>query len=420
MFQSFFPQPKPFFTSAIIWTIVTIAFWYTVGANLGVSFGAGPMAEGTEPTGAAYFVTPDKLYFYFYFLLCGGLFGGAWRIYDREHRWFNWSVWGSIFIIFSTYFGVLVSLAVNNWRRPFFDLLQAALEHKPGVTAADFYTLLIKFSEIGAIAVFVFVITRFFISHYVFRWRTAMNEFYMSQWSRLRHIEGASQRVQEDTMRFADISEGLGVNLIDAVMTLVAFLPLLLSLSKHVPDLPFLGAVPYSLFWLALTWSIFGTVLLAVVGVKLPGIAFRNQRVEAAYRKELVYGEDDESRATPPTVSDLFSNVRRNYFRMYFHYLYFNMVRSIYNQADSVFVYFFLVPTFVAGTITMGILQQILTAFGQVSSSFQYLVNSWTTIIELLSIHKRLRAFESILYEEPLPEIDQQFIKVGGKEELAL
>lgn len=164
----------------------------------------------------------------------------------------------------------------------------------------------------------------------------------------------------------------------------------------------------------------FGTVLLAVVGVKLPGIAFRNQRVEAAYRKELVYGEDDESRATPPTVAELFDNVRRNYFRMYFHYLYFNMVRSIYNQADSVFVYFFLVPTFVAGTITMGILQQILTAFGQVSSSFQYLVNSWTTIIELLSIHKRLRAFESILYEQPLPEIDQQFIKAGGQEELAL
>ena len=38
----------------------------------------------------------------------------------------------------------------------------------------------------------------------------------------------------------------------------------------------------------------FGTVLLMVVGIKLPGLQFNNQKVEAAYRKELVYGEDHE------------------------------------------------------------------------------------------------------------------------------
>ena len=52
----------------------------------------------------------------------------------------------------------------------------------------------------------------------------------------------------------------------------------------------------------AIGWSIFGTALLAVAGIKLPGLEFRNQRVEAAYRKELVYGEDDAERAEPPTV----------------------------------------------------------------------------------------------------------------------
>ena len=87
--------------------------------------------------------------------------------------------------------------------------------------------------------------------------------------------------------------------------------------------------------------------------------------------------------------------VRRNYFRLYFHYFYFNIVRYGYLQADNIFVYVILVPTIAAGRITFGILQQILTAFGQVSSSFQYLVNSWTTIVELQSIRKRLAAFEA-------------------------
>ena len=50
------------------------------------------------------------------------------------------------------------------------------------------------------------------------------DDFYIANWPQLRTIEGASQRVQEDTMRFATTMEGLGVNLISAVLTLLAFL----------------------------------------------------------------------------------------------------------------------------------------------------------------------------------------------------
>lgn len=235
-----------------------------------------------------------------------------------------------------------------------------------------------------------------------------MNNYYMSHWPRVRKVEGAAQRVQEDTMRFSTIMEGLGVNIVDSVMTLFAFLPVLFTLSQYVTELPLIGAIPAPLLNAAILWSLFGTVLLAVVGVKLPGLEFRNQRVEAAYRKELVYGEDDAARALPPTVGELFTEVRKNYFRLYFHYMYFNVARGMYLQADNIFAYLILIPTIAAGKITFGILQQILTAFGQVSNSFQYLVNSWTTIVELLSIYKRLKAFESAIDNLPLDEIEQE------------
>jgi peptide/bleomycin uptake transporter len=235
-----------------------------------------------------------------------------------------------------------------------------------------------------------------------------MNDYYMDQWQRVRRIEGASQRVQEDTMRFATIMEGLGVNIVDSVMTLFAFLPVLFALSAHVDQLPLVGAIPAPLLNAAIFWSLFGTVLLAVVGIKLPGLEFRNQRVEAAYRKELVYGEDNAARAQPPTVRELFADVRHNYFRLYFHYMYFNVFRGMYLQADNIFSYLILIPTIAAGKITFGILQQILTAFGQVSNSFQYLVNSWTTIVELISIYKRLAAFEAAIYNLPLDEIESE------------
>jgi peptide/bleomycin uptake transporter len=207
-------------------------------------------------------------------------------------------------------------------------------------------------------------------------------------------------------MRFATTVESLGVNLIQAVMTLIAFIPVLYALSASVTELPILGQIPHPLVFAAIAWSAFGTAFLAIIGIRLPGLEFRNQRVEAAYRKELVYGEDDPGRAQPPTVQTLFANVRKNYFTLYFNYMYFNIGRFFYLQTDNIFPYIILAPTIVAGNITLGVMNQILNSFEQVRTSFQYLVNSWTTIIELLSIYKRLRGFEATLRGEPLEPVE--------------
>lgn len=410
MFHSFFPQPKLFFSSFVAWCAVVIGLWYAYASKWGGLIGLTPSPADADPVAdVSYFWTPEFLWFYVYYLLAVIPFAIFW--YRRsDNPWLNWSVLGSAFILFSTYYTVQVTVAINNWRRPFFDLVQKALEEPGSVEAVQLYMLLLDFALIAFVWVAVFVVTRFLISHYIFRWRTAMNNYYMSQWTKLRHIEGASQRIQEDTMRFAQTMEGLGVNMVESVMTLIAFLPILYALSSHVTELPMVGAIPAPLMQASIFWSLFGTVLLAVVGIKLPGLEFKNQRVEAAYRKELVYGEDDANRAAPPTVRELFDHVRQNYFRLWFHYIYFNLTRSFYLQADNIFAYFILVPTIAAGKISWGILQQILTAFSQVSNSFQYLVNSWHVIVELLSIYKRLQAFEATLHGGELPEIDQEYL----------
>lgn len=419
MFHSFFPKPKIFFTSAILWSILSIAVWYMAGEQLGASFGMPPVDPNAPPAiGITTFWAPDFLWFYLYFAVVTGIFAAFWFVVS-PHRWQYWSVLGSAAILFVTYFQVQVSVAINNWYGPFWDLVQNAVSKTRPVTAEEFYGQIGIFLAIALMAVAVAVVTRFFISHYVFRWRTAMNDYYMAHWPKLRSIEGASQRIQEDTMRFARTTEDLGVSLIDSVMTLIAFTPVLIRLSANVTELPILGAIPHPLLVAAIVWSIFGTVFLALVGIKLPGLEFRNQRVEAAYRKELVYGEDHADRAQPPTVRELFEDVRMNYFRLYFHYLYFNVARIFYLQINNIFSIVILAPSIIAGKISLGALNQISGAFGQVTSSFQYLVSSWPTIIELLSIYKRLRAFEAAIDNEPLPSIDQAYLEVGGREELA-
>ncbi|WP_127902597.1 peptide antibiotic transporter SbmA [Solirhodobacter olei] len=410
MFQSFFPRPKLFFASALLWSVLAVAFWYLFAKDFGARIGLPPGPGEAHPViGLRYFVTPDFIWFYIYYTIATAIFAAAWMIL-APHPYQRWSIAGSALIIFVDYYSVQVSVAINNWRGPFYDAIQKALSGSnsgpKAVNATDLYTLLLTFAAIAMMAVFVFVLTRFFISHYVFRWRTAMNDYYMSRWPEVRLIEGASQRVQEDTMRFANIVEGLGLSMIDSVMTLFAFLPILAALSANVTALPLIGEVPEPLVVAAVFWSLFGTVLLAAVGIRLPALEFMNQRMEAAYRKELVYGEDDASRAEPMTAQELFAQVRRSYFRLYAHFVYFNMFRSLYSQADNVFGTVILVPTIAAGKITFGIFQQILGAFGNVSGSFQYLVYSWSTIVELQSIYKRLKAFEAAFEGKALDSIE--------------
>jgi peptide/bleomycin uptake transporter len=400
MFVSFFPRPKLFFWSAVVWTAISMAVWYGYVSGLTQSSTPGIV-------GVALFWSAPSLWFDLYFLIAVAIFAGFWMTL-APHSWANWSILGSALILFTSYFQVQVSVAINSWYGPFYDLVQAALSKSRPVTLAEFYGEILTFARIALVAVVVGVLTRFFISHYIFRWRTAMNDFYISHWQRLRKIEGASQRVQEDTMRFATTMEDLGGDLISSVLTLLAFLPVLMKLSADVTELPLIGVIPYPLVWAAVIWSVAGTGLLALIGIRLPGLEFKNQRVEAAYRKELVLGEDDPARADPPTLRMLFANVRKSYFRLYWNYMYFNVGRIVYLQVDNIFPYVLLAPTIVAGKITLGAMNQILNSFQQVRSSFQYLVTSWSTIVVLISIYKRLRTFEAQIDGEPLPSIETQ------------
>ena len=412
MFSSFFPNPKIFFPAAILWTAVSMALWYLLARDLGPELSLGdlvglPYPPGNADGAAVAVETARNIWLYQYMIAMGALFVGlvGWLL---PHRWFRWSVAVSALIIFLIWFQVQLDVMINNWFGTFYNMVQQALAKPDAVTQVQFFAQLATFGGIAMVYIATAVLNAFITSHYVFRWRTAMNDYYVANWHRLRHIEGASQRIQEDTQKFATTLEQLGASLIDALMTLIAFLPILWGLSVHVKKLPLIGEVPQALVFVAIIWAAIGTVGLALAGIRLPGLEFRNQRVEAAYRKELVLGEDDGERAQPPTLHRLFHDVRQNYFRLYWNFLYFNIVRYGYLQASVLVPYIALAPSIVAGGLTLGAMQQIIRAFGRVEGSFQYLVKSWTTIVSLISIYKRLRAFEATLSHQPLDVIEAE------------
>jgi peptide/bleomycin uptake transporter len=330
-----------------------------------------------------------------------------------EKKWRLWS-WGGLFLLIaSLWFQVQMTVAINTWYGKFYDLLQNAGDYvdKPNEGIELFFSQLISldyilngfegdlsFVVIAFPYIFLAIFTGWFTRIYGLRWREAMTFNYIPKWQAVENeIEGASQRIQEDCNRFARIIESLGLQVIRALMTLIAFIPILWTLSDKV-DIPILKDIEGSLVWFTLIISLGGIVISWFVGIKLPGLEYKNQRVEAAFRKDLVLGEDDKKNyAQTETLLELFIGIRFNYHRLYLHYGYFDGWMTSYDQFMIIAPYLIMGPGLFTGLITLGVMVQVSNAFSRVHGGFALFLHNWTTITELRSIWKRLSEFESNL-----------------------
>ena len=313
----------------------------------------------------------------------------------KNPKWFWWSYSGTALILFSIWYQVQIDVMINEWFGDFYDMIQEALSAPNAITIGEYWASLFSFITLAMIYVGVYVLIKFFSEHYMFRWRTSMTDWYHSVYDKACKIEGASQRVQEDTQKFAKLMERLGTSLIESILVLIEFLPILFGLSIGIPIF-FFGEWEYGLVVGALIWSIGGTLFLIGLGIifRLVGIEYDIQKREAAYRKMLVIAEDNQT-IRPKTLEELFHDVRQIHYLSFIRYLYFDIARIGYLQLNVLSAYIFLAPAIVAGVVTLGVMQQIVRAFGRVESSMQYLLRSWPDIIELASIYKRLKEFES-------------------------
>ncbi|XPE43648.1 SbmA/BacA-like family transporter [Shigella flexneri] len=82
-----------------------------------------------------------------------------------------------------------------------------------------------------------------FCQSHVFRWRTATNEYYMANWQQLRQTRKGRTACAEHHA-FCFNAGDIGISFINAIMTLIAFLPVLVTLSTACAELPIIGHIP--------------------------------------------------------------------------------------------------------------------------------------------------------------------------------
>jgi peptide/bleomycin uptake transporter len=314
------------------------------------------------------------------------------RAFYRSRRWFFWAYGGALVLLVALFIQVELTVKINQWYGGFYNILQKATEHR----VEEFWQEMVKFARIAFPYVLIATLTGYFTRIYAFKWREAMTFAYVSKWQLVEEeVEGASQRIQEDIYRFARIVESLGLQVVRAIMTLIAFLPILWGLSSGV-DIDLIRDMPGSLVWVALVVSLGGLLISWFVGIKLPGLEYNNQKVEAAFRKELVYAEDDKIHyGKTETLVELFTGLRFNYNRLFLHYGYFDIWVNFFEQLMVIVPYLIMGPGLFTGVITLGVLVQVSNAFSKVRESFSIFIANWTTITELRSIHKRLHEFEN-------------------------
>ena len=309
-------------------------------------------------------------------------------------KWLVWAYGGGSILIGSVFAQVYMSVLLNKWYRSFYDILQDAVNRE----LFEFYHSIYGFFQIALPYVLLATVTNYFTRLYAFAWRESMTEFYLPRWGD-DYIEGASQRIQQDTERFARIVDTIGLQIVRAVMTLVAFIPILYHLSKYVIVEP-LSNYEGSLMWVAVILSMGGLAISWYVGKYLKGLEYNNQVVEAKFRKELVFGEDkdkDYFRKDVPTLFELFTGVKFNYRRLFLHYGYFDLWVNLFDQCSMIVPYLVIAPGLFNGLITLGIMTQVSNAFQKVHGGFTLFIHQWPTINELRSIRMRLKEFETKL-----------------------
>ncbi len=346
------------------------------------------------------------------------------EFFCAEEGWQRvWAWVGLIIFVGHQAFRAFVSWRLNGWYESFYDMLQTSIvdvvrfSSDEGSGSGDsgdsgdsgetgtawemaqqrIAVQLLEFVYIVSPSVIVHPLAGFLRNWWVFQWRVALMTIYLKRYNmQLPALEGTSQRIHEDTQRFAAGVQGCVVILLHSFFTLLVFCPTLYALDPQ-------------LMYVAIGVA-FGSILVsALIGWPLVGLEVNNQKVEAELRKELVVVELQTTASS--TVTSLlpkdgvytrfvgvFGRLRQNYARLYISFAALAVWLSFYEQAMAILPYSLAGPRLFVNDatrrITLGQLMKITNSFARVFDSLNVISDNWLSINEFRSTVRRLREFE--------------------------
>jgi putative ATP-binding cassette transporter len=305
-----------------------------------------------------------------------------------------------------TLMGVWLEVQFNTWNRDFYNTFETKDQQ-------EFFFQLGTFTLLAVIYIVNGVYRQYFQQMLMIEWRSWMTERFLSAWMQNRAYyrlqlldkgtDNPDQRIADDLNIFVDLTLTLTLGLLGAVVTLVSFIGILWGISGAMT---FFGVnIPGYMVWVALVYAVVGTWLAHVIGRPLIKIGFDQQRYEANFRFSLVrLRENTEGVALYRGEASELQNFRAN-FRDVITIWWTKMVKqkqlgwfqSFYGQVAIIFPFLVASPRFFSGSMPLGGIFQIASAFGQVQGALSWFLNAYTMFANWKATVDRLTSFSEAL-----------------------
>jgi putative ATP-binding cassette transporter len=305
---------------------------------------------------------------------------------------------------------VALTVALNQWNNTFYNALQ---DRDWSVFAHQ----LVIFAGLASAAI-VSQVYQLYLSQWLqIRWRRWMSERYLRAWlsegthyrihGQGHRADNPDQRIADDVQLFISQTLSIGVDLLGSLVTLISFGIILWGLSASVP-LSLFGTsfvIPGYLVWGAFLYAAAGTWIAHVIGWPLVRLNFDQQRYEADFRFALVRLRENTEEvallggetAETERLSVRLGSIVSNWFQIMSRQKRLVFFTAGYSQAAVVFPFIVVSPLYFSGALQLGGLMQTASAFGQVQSSFSFLVTAYTTLAEWRAVIERLLGFEAAI-----------------------
>jgi len=345
--------------------------------------------------------------------------------WTSEDRFMAWLLLGAVIAL--TLAMVYMNVQFNYWNNDFYN----ALQEKDKVA---FWKSMGRFAVLATIYIAMAVYAFYLNQMLQIRWRRWLTDSYLNQWLSDRAYyrlqlsgnpaDNPDQRISEDLKIFVDQSLELALGFLNAVVTLASFVGILWGLSGPL-EIPFNGTqivIPGYMVWAALFYAIVGTWLTHKIGKKLIGLTFDQQRFEADFRYGLVRfrenaegvalydGENNELRS----FRARFAKVVENWWQIMRRQKILNTFTIGYTQAAIIFPFLVAGNRYFAGTIQLGGLMQISSAFGHVQGSLSWFIGAYSTFANWKATSDRLLGFQQAIdtaREEMRSEVGVQQVR---------
>ncbi|WP_133651066.1 ABC transporter ATP-binding protein/permease [Paraburkholderia flava] len=341
-----------------------------------------------------------------------------------EERKVAWGLLVTIIVI--NLLVVWINVRLNRWNADFYNALQSKNVH-------DFPHLLGIFTALAFGFIILAVYGRYLRQMLGFRWRQWLTTRYLNEWlgdaafyriERDRLADNPDQRISDDLQSFATTTLSLTLDLLSTLVTLVSFITILWSLAGALSIT--LGGMPLQIpgymVWAAALYAVAGSLIIQKVGHPLVSINYQQQRVEADFRFGLIRLREnaeqiafyDGMATEKSSAQGLFSRIRDNWWAVMKYTKRLTFVLAFYGQIAIIFPLVVAAPRYFAGAFSFGVLMQISQAFGTVSDSFSWFINSYSTLVEWRATVNRLREFKRIVHAPRLKESVSPATEHGG------